>query len=222
MLDRELGLELRDVVDCGALAYVDAWDLQKQLAARRAAQQIPDTLLLLEHPHTYTLGSRGKREHLLVQQAELAAQGIPVLDVDRGGDITYHGPGQLVVYPILWLKGYGVGIVHYLRLLETVLIELCAGYGVTAERVRGYTGAWVGDAKVAAIGAKVDVYGITRHGCALNVNTDLTYFDKIVPCGIRDRGVTSLAELLGHAVAMDEVKARFVQAFDHVFERRVD
>ncbi|MBA3947602.1 MAG: lipoyl(octanoyl) transferase LipB [Herpetosiphonaceae bacterium] len=221
MLGREVGSGLCDIVDLGIVPYVDAWQLQKQLATRRAAGDIPDTLLLLEHPHTYTLGSRGKREHLLVPQSELAAQAIPVLDVDRGGDITYHGPGQLVVYPILWLKGYDVGIVQYLRLLEAVLIELCTSYDLTAERIRGYTGAWAGDTKVAAIGAKVDVHGITRHGCALNVNTDLRYFDKIVPCGIRDRGVTSLAQLLGHPVAMDEVKVRFVQAFDQVFEQYI-
>lgn len=205
------------VVDLDRMPYAEAWAIQRATAAERAAEHTPDTLLLVEHPHTYTFGSRGKREHLLVPQAELEQQGVAVLDVDRGGDITYHGPGQLVVYPILRLRDYGVGIVQYLRLLEDVLVGVCASYGLTAERVRGYTGAWVGNAKVAAIGAKVDVHGITRHGCALNVNTDLRYFDHIIPCGIHDRGVTSLERLLNRRVMLDDAKARFVAAFGEIF-----
>ncbi|GAC1650759.1 MAG: lipoyl(octanoyl) transferase LipB [Herpetosiphon sp.] len=201
------------VLDGGVMQYEEAWALQRQLVARRATGELPDTLFLLEHPHTYTLGSKGKWEHLLVPVTELEAAGISVIKVDRGGDITYHGPGQLVAYPILKLRDYGFGIVHYLRVLETVLIELCAGYGIGATRVRGLTGVWVDNEKVAAIGARVDVHGISLHGCALNVAPDLDYFANIVPCGIQDKGVTSLSRLLGYTPVMDEVKERFVRAF---------
>jgi lipoyl(octanoyl) transferase len=203
----------------GRLGYAEAWALQKQLAAQRAADQIDDTLLLLEHPHTYTFGSRGKRahEHLLVPRAELEAAGVAVLDVDRGGDVTYHGPGQLVGYPILRLAEYNLDAVNYMRALESLLIAVCASYGLQAGRVRHLTGVWVGDQKLAAIGTKVDVNGITLHGFALNVTTDLEYFAKIVPCGIRNKGVASIAGLLGRDVPIDEVSERTVAAFGQVF-----
>ncbi len=201
------------------LDYVAAWALQKELAAQRAADSAGDTLLLLEHPHTYTFGSRGRRahEHLLVPRAELEAAGITVLDVDRGGDVTYHGPGQLVGYPILRLADYQLDAVQYMRALEEVLIAVVASYGLPATRTRHLTGVWVGDTKIAAIGTKVDVYGITQHGFALNVTTDLSYFAKIVPCGIRNKGVSSLARLTGQDVAMADVVHRSVAAFGQVF-----
>lgn len=204
----------------GTIGYAEAWALQKQLAARRAAEEIDDTLLLLEHPHTYTFGSRGRRahEHLLVPRAELEAAGVTVLDVDRGGDVTYHGPGQLVGYPILRLAEYNLDAVAYMRALESVLIAVCESYGQAAGRVRHLTGVWVGEQKLAAIGTKVDVNGITLHGFALNVTTDLDYFTKIVPCGIRNKGVGSLAGLLGRDVPMDEVIARTAAAFGQVFD----
>jgi lipoyl(octanoyl) transferase len=201
----------------GRIAYADAWKLQKELAAQRATDEINDTLLLLEHPHTYTFGSRGKREHLLVPRAALEADGVTILDVDRGGDITYHGPGQLVGYPILRLAGYDLDAVRYLRALEAVLIDVAQSYGLDGQHVRHLTGVWVGNQKLAAIGTKVDVHGITQHGFALNVTTDLRYFDTIVPCGIRNRGVGSLSALLGRDVAMDEVVERTVAAFGTVF-----
>ena len=209
------------VLQLGRMQYAPAWELQKSLAAQRAADTIGDTLVLLEHPHTYTFGSSGKREHLLVPEERLRAEGIAVLTVDRGGDITYHGPGQLVGYPILRLKELGVGVVQYIRLLEEVLIRVASSYGMAAERQRGYTGVWVGDAKLAAIGTKVDKHGITRHGFALNVATDLDYFDRIVPCGIHDRAVCSLESLLGRPVNLDEVIGRTVEAFQAVFDPRV-
>lgn len=204
----------------GTIGYTDAWALQKQLAAQRAAEEIGDTLLLLEHPHTYTFGSRGRRahEHLLVPRAELEAAGVAVLDVDRGGDVTYHGPGQLVGYPILRLAEYNLDAVEYMRALESVLMAVCESYGLAAGRVRHLTGVWVGEQKLAAIGTKVDVNGITLHGFALNVTTDLDYFMKIVPCGIRNKGVGSLAGLLGRDVSMDEVIARTAAAFGQVFD----
>lgn len=201
----------------GSVPYQQAWTLQKRLAAERAAQQSPNTLLLLEHPHTYTLGKQGKREHLLVAPQQLQDESIDVLDVDRGGDITYHGPGQLVAYPILRLADFGIGCVRYMRCLEDVLMLVAASYGITSERQRGYTGVWVGDAKLAAIGTKVDASGITTHGFALNATTDLRYFARIVPCGIEGKQVCSLQSLLGRSVDMSELVDRTVQAFDDVF-----
>lgn len=201
----------------GRIAYIDAWRLQKELAAQRAANQISDTLLLLEHPHTYTFGSRGKPDHLLVPRQELEAQGVAILDADRGGDITYHGPGQLVGYPILRLAEYDLDAVRYLRALEALLIEVGQRYGLDAHHTRHLTGVWVGTQKIAAIGTKVDVHGITQHGFALNVSTDLRYFDNIVPCGIRNRGVGSLAGLLGHDVSMPDVIGHTIDAFGRVF-----
>ncbi len=205
----------------GQMNYRPALCLQMDLAARLAANETGNMLLLLEHPHTYTLGTKGKREHLLAPVEQLAREGIEVLDVDRGGDITYHGPGQLVGYPILRLKDYGIGVVHYIRCLEEVLIRVAAGYGLAAGRQQGYTGVWVGDAKLAAIGTKVDKHGITRHGFALNVSTDLEYFTRIVPCGIRDKGVCSLESLLGRRVAMADVIERMIRVFEEVFDPRV-
>ena len=204
----------------GTIGYAEAWALQKQLAAQRAAGQIDDTLLLLEHPHTYTFGSRGRRahEHLLVPRDELEATGIAVLDVDRGGDVTYHGPGQLVGYPILRLAEYNLDAVEYMRSLESMLIAVCESYGLAAGRVRHLTGVWVGEQKLAAIGTKVDVNGVTLHGFALNVTTDLDYFTKIVPCGIRNKGVGSLAGLLGRDVPLDRVIECVVAAFGQVFD----
>lgn len=201
----------------GRIAYADAWRLQKELAAQRAADLIGDTLLLLEHGHTYTFGSRGKREHLLVPRAQLEAQGVAVLDVDRGGDITYHGPGQLVGYPILRLADCDLDAVRYLRTLENMLIDVARSYGLDAQHVRHLTGVWVGNHKIAAIGTKVDVHGITHHGFALNVATDLAYFDQIVPCGIRNREVGSLAQLLDRDVPMDHVIERTLAAFANTF-----
>lgn len=202
----------------GRVPYADAWKLQKELAAQRAHDLIPDTLLLLEHDHTYTFGSRGKREHLLVPREQLEAESVTILDVDRGGDITYHGPGQLVGYPILRLATYDLDAVRYLRALEAALINVGQSYGLDAQHVRHLTGVWVGNHKIAAIGTKVDVNGITQHGFALNVTTDLDYFAKIVPCGIRNRQVGSLAQLLARVVPMDEVMERTVAAFANVFD----
>lgn len=203
----------------GQVGYAEAWALQKELAAQRAMDAIDDTLLLLEHPPTYTFGSRGRRahEHLLVPRAELEAAGVAVLDVDRGGDVTFHGPGQLVGYPILRLSNYHVDAVGYLRSLEDMLITVVARYGLPAGRMRHLTGVWVGDDKLAAIGTKVDVHGITQHGFALNVATDLGYFAKIVPCGIRNKGVSSLSMLLGRDVPLAEVATHTIAAFSHRF-----
>jgi len=206
------------VVRAGTIDYMAAWEWQRQLAAQRSAGAIGDTLLLLQHPHTYTLGRATKAGHLLVASEALAAQGVALVESDRGGDITYHGPGQVVGYPILKLSRYGGDVLRYLRMLEDTLIVTLAGYGITAGRVAGLTGVWVGNEKIAAIGVKLSASGVTLHGIALNVATDLRYFQQIIPCGIAGRGVTSLERLLGAAPAHAEVEQRVAMAFGQVFD----
>jgi lipoyl(octanoyl) transferase len=206
------------VVRAGTIDYMAAWEWQRQLAAQRSAGAIGDTLLLLQHPHTYTLGRATKAGHLLVASEALAAQGVALVESDRGGDITYHGPGQVVGYPILKLSRYGGDVLRYLRMLEDTLIAALAGYGITAGRVAGLTGVWVGNEKIAAIGVKLSASGVTLHGLALNVATDLRYFQQIVPCGIAGRGVTSLERLLGAAPPHAEVEQRVATAFGQVFD----
>ena len=181
--------------------------MQRALATARREERTPDLLLLVEHPPTFTIGRGGGAAHLLASPAELAALGARVHEVDRGGDITYHGPGQLVGYPILDLLGRGRDVHRYLRLLEEALIRALADLGVAAGRLPPHTGVWVGDEKVAAIGVKIS-RGVTLHGFALNVAPDLRHFEAIVPCGIRDKGVTSLERLLGRAPDAALVAAR--------------
>lgn len=197
------------VIVPGTVAYATAWDWQRSLTARRAAEQIGDTLLLLEHPRVYTAGRRADPANLVYDDAERTRRGIELFEVDRGGDFTYHGPGQLVGYPILRLAGPFV--VDYVRALEDVLIHVAAGYGLDAERVAGMTGVWVGDTKLAAIGVRVSAGYVTSHGFALNVAPDLTDFEGIVPCGIADRGVASLASL-GVDTTVDEAADRVRRA----------
>lgn len=189
----------------GTVDYLEAWELQRRLTEARQADAIPDTLLLLEHPHTYTLGRRGNRENILLSPEELSEREIAVYDVDRGGDVTYHGPGQLVGYPILKLES-GYTYVGYIRDLERALLEAVLDLGADAELKEGYSGVWVGEEKICAIGVKVDAQGVTSHGFALNVHTDLSYFGHIIPCGITDKGVTSLQGVLGRHVASRRVE----------------
>jgi lipoyl(octanoyl) transferase len=188
----------------GLVPYLEAWQLQNQLAADRRAGVIPDTLVLLQHPHTYTIGRRGTREHVYLTEGELAKRGISCLEVDRGGDVTYHGPGQLVGYPILDL-GTSPDVGAYLRGLEQSLIDALAEFGIQAGRMANYTGVWIGDEKIAAIGVKL-AGGITTHGFALNVTTDLELFSHILPCGIPDKGVTSMERQLGRVPSMSAVE----------------
>ncbi len=194
-----------------------AWAWQRELVARRSSGAIRDVLLLLEHPPTYTLGRATKPGHLLVSEAALAEQGIALIESDRGGDITFHGPGQVVGYPILKLSQHGGDLLRYLRMLEQVLIVALAEYGVAGGRIPGLTGVWVGEEKIAAIGVKLSASGVTQHGFALNVTTDLRYFQQIIPCGIADKGVTSLERLLGAAPPRAEVELRVAAAFGEVF-----
>jgi len=200
--------------------YADALLLQRALVEDRRAGRIGDVLLLVEHPHVLTLGVRGDggRSHILITDQALAARGIDVLETGRGGDVTYHGPGQIVGYPIIDLKPDRQDVHRYVRDLEEVLIRTSADYGVSAGRVEGLTGVWVGPEKLAAIGVRIARW-VTSHGFAFNVTTDLEYFSLIVPCGIADRGVTSLDRLLGRAVDRREVEDRIVSRFCDVFER---
>lgn len=221
------------LIQLGEIEYHAAWDVQRQLAAARAEGRISDVLLLLEHPHTYTLGRSGKLEHLLLDEQERAARGVQVVEVDRGGDITYHGPGQLVAYPILHLgKADPTGrlptgdYVGYLRRLEEVLIRTAGEFGIEARREEGYTGVWVdcpaGPEKIAAIGVRVSAGGVSMHGTALNVTTDLSYFGGIIPCGIPDRPVTSMQRLLGDRTPqMEQVREAFARHFAAVLARRL-
>jgi lipoyl(octanoyl) transferase len=215
---------VRDLVvrRLGLVPYNEALDLQKALVEDRRAGRIPDTLLLLEHPHVITLGVKlaDARSHIVASPEVLAERGVEVIETGRGGDVTYHGPGQLVAYPILDLKPDRQDVHRYVRDLEAVMIRLCASYGVTADRSSGLSGAWVGDRKIGAIGVRISRW-ITSHGLAFNVSTDVSYFDLIVPCGIADKGVTSLSVELGRAASVDEVADAFVQAFASVFDRSV-
>jgi lipoyl(octanoyl) transferase len=201
----------------GLVGYEDGLRLQRELVARRKAGIIPDTLLLLEHPHVYTLGRNAKTENLLISAEQLAARGAQVFEIDRGGDVTYHGPGQLVGYPILDLAQHRRDIAWYMRCLEEVLIAVAGEYGLEAGRLAGAPGVWVGNDKLAAMGVHISRW-VTSHGFAFNVNTDLLYFDCIVPCGLRDKGVTSLQKLLGRPFEMEEVAGRLVRHFGRVFE----
>jgi len=198
--------------------YTEALALQRSLVEERRAGRIGDTLLLLEHPHVLTLGVRGDggRSHVLATDEALASRGIEIHETGRGGDITYHGPGQIVGYPIVNLNPDRRDVHRYVRDLETVLIRTAADYGVEAGRIEGLTGVWVGDEKLAAIGVRIARW-ITSHGFALNVSTDLDQFNLIVPCGIADRGVTSLARLLGRPIDMAEVEFCIIEHFANVF-----
>ena len=202
----------------GTIGYQAALDLQAQLVERRKQGLIPDQLLLLEHPPVITLGvrTRNDRSHVLESEAALAAKGVGLFETGRGGDVTYHGPGQLVGYPIVDLKPDRCDVHRYVRDLEEVLIRAVDGFGVRAGRIEGLTGIWVGDQKLAAIGVRISRW-VTSHGFALNVNTDLSHFGLIVPCGITDKGVTSLERLLGHALPMDEVAETVARQFAALF-----
>ena len=213
-----------DVKRLGRIEYQDALDLQQTLVEQRKRGEIGDQLLLLEHPDVITLGvkTRHDRSHVLETEASLAAKGVALFETGRGGDVTYHGPGQLVGYPILDLKPERCDVHRYVRDLEDALIRAAAEFGISAGRVPGLTGIWVGpdgrEDKLAAIGVRISRW-VTSHGFALNVNTDLSRFGLIVPCGIVGRGVTSMQRLLGREVPMAEVEAAVVRAFQAVFAR---
>jgi lipoyl(octanoyl) transferase len=202
--------------------YGDALALQRRLVEERRAGMVPDLLLLLEHPPVITLGVRGDggRSHIVATEERLATLGVEVSESGRGGDVTYHGPGQIVGYPILDLHPDRCDVHRYVRDVEDVMIRTCADYGIQARRIEGLTGAWVDDRKIGAIGVRISRW-ITSHGFAFNVNTNLDAFALIVPCGIADRGVTSLQNLLGRQVPLDHVEEALAYHFGAVFDRRV-
>jgi lipoyl(octanoyl) transferase len=219
-VNRTRALEVRRL---GTIPYDEALELQQQLVDDRKNGRIPDQLLLLEHPPVITLGvkTRNDLSHVLESPPALAARGVALFEAGRGGDVTYHGPGQLVGYPILDLKPDRCDVHRYVRDLEEVLIRAVAQFGIAATRIAGLTGIWVssggGDAKLGAIGVRISRW-VTSHGFALNVNTDLSHFGLIVPCGITDKGVTSMERLLGRSVQMDEVGDVVARSFCEVFE----
>jgi len=227
------------VVDLGLIAYQPASDLQRRLVAARKCGAVPDVLLLCEHPHVITLGRNGQQEHLLASAQLLRQMGVEFHASDRGGDITYHGPGQVIGYPILNLAAIRRDVAWYVRQLEEAMIRATAEFGIVAGRKAGMTGVWVDDVASTASGAETDAAAhyagaeklaaigvhlsrwVTSHGFAYNISTDLRYFDLIVPCGIADKRATSLEQLLGRAVRREEVTPRIVAHLGDVFEREM-
>jgi len=222
-----------DFFDLGVGPYRETWALQgaiqkqiidQKIALRNGetvAERRRDIFLMVEHPHVFTLGKSGDPTHLLRNNAELKELDAEFVKIDRGGDITYHGPGQIVGYPILDLENYFTDIHRYMRSLEEIMIRVCADYGIEAGRIDGMTGTWVGNSKICALGVRCSRW-VTMHGFAFNVKTSLNYFDCIVPCGISDKGVTSLEQLLGHPVSMDEVKLKIRHHFEEIFDVHLD
>ena len=214
-------MQALDVRRLGFVRYGEALQMQRELVEARRAGRVPDLLLLLQHPHVLTLGVRGDggRSHVLATPERLAELGIELFETGRGGDVTYHGPGQVVGYPILDLRPDRCDVHRYVRDLEEVMIRVARDHGIRAGRVSGLTGTWVEAGKIGAIGVRISRW-ITSHGFAFNVNTDLDYFKLIVPCGVADRDVTSLTRLLGRPVSHADVEDRFVRHFCDVFDRQ--
>lgn len=223
-----------ELYDLGHSPYKPTWNLQTAIQQRLVKQKRSrqgqklykpgaeqnDVLLFVEHPHVYTLGKSGNSAHLLKGLAELADIEAEYVEIDRGGDITYHGPGQIVGYPILDLDRHFTDIHKYLRYLEEVIIRTCAEYNIEAGRIEGLTGVWVGDQKICALGIRCSRW-VTMHGFAFNINTDLTYFDHIVPCGISDKEVTSMQKILGRTINEQEVKKHLTTHFEDVFDVKI-
>lgn len=204
------------VIRLGLCDYPEACRLQKDLLSRRISKSIPDTLVILQHPPVFTIGRKGGLDNLLVSPGELARKGIEVHRADRGGDITYHGPGQVVAYPILDLGRHGRDILLAISMYEEAVIRLLAGYGIEGRRIAGCPGVWVGSEKISSVGIGISNW-VTYHGFSININNDLEPFSYIYPCGIRDRGVTSLSRALGGEVDEMDVVERLARAFGEVF-----
>ena len=202
-----------DILDLGLSPFKEVWDLQKELVKKRQYGQIKDTLILAEHEPVYTLGKNANENHIL----QNSPRDVKTYQIERGGDVTFHGPGQLVGYPIMDLHNYNKSISCYMRSLEQLIIDTLAKFRVTAERKDGLTGVWVGDEKIAALGVRVTRW-ITMHGFALNVSPDLTYYSGIIPCGIFEYGVTSMAKQLTDEVAVDSVKQVLIEKFMNQFQ----
>ena len=202
-----------DILDLGVRSYKKVWDLQKELVKKRQNGQINDTLILVEHEPVYTLGKNADENHIL----QHTPKNVKTYQIERGGDVTFHGPGQLVGYPILDLHNYKKSISWYMRSLEQLIIDTLAEYGITAERKVGLTGVWVGDEKIAALGVRVTRW-VTMHGFALNVTPDLIYYSSIIPCGIFEYGVTSMAKLVTNEITVNSVKRVLTKMFMNQFQ----
>ena len=203
------------VEDLGIRSFQEVWDLQKDFQKKRIEKRLDDTLILVEHEPVYTLGKNANKNHLLQSRD----RSVNVFDIERGGDITFHGPGQLVGYPIIDLSYYRRSVSWYMRRLEQLAIDVLKDFGISASRIKGLTGVWVGEEKIAAQGVRISRW-VTMHGFSLNVNPDLSFYDGIIPCGIFDHGITSMEELLGSAQDMDDVKAMVVEKFNNLFIKR--
>jgi lipoyl(octanoyl) transferase len=201
--------------DLGLSPYQQTWDLQKKLQSRRIKNEIEDTVLLVEHEPVYTFGKNADENHLLQNYPD----DVNIFHIERGGDITFHGPGQLVGYPIIDLHNYKMSISWFMRSLEDVIINTLMHYGIAANRKEGLTGVWVKDEKIAALGVRISRW-VTMHGFALNVNTQLHYYDSIIPCGIFEYGVTSMEKVLNKEIDMDEVKHVLIEQFQNVFNQQ--
>ncbi|MQY64890.1 MAG: lipoyl(octanoyl) transferase LipB [Clostridia bacterium] len=209
------------VLDLGLVSYEKAYDLQRKLHKFRREGRIDDVLILLEHEPVVTMGRGGKRDNILVSDELLQSKGIRVFEIDRGGDVTLHCPGQLVGYPILDLKIYGKNIHRYLRNLEEVIIRSLKVYGINGQRIENHTGVWVGGRKVASIGIGIKGW-VTFHGFALNINSDLSYFSLIRPCGFESRMVTSMSEILGRSVEPKDFRRQLIEQFREVFNLQME
>ena len=203
-----------NTMNLGKKSYGEVWSLQKKMQIKRMAGEIDDLLILVEHDPVYTLGKNADVNHLLQSRDRT----IEVFNVERGGDITFHGPGQLVGYPIIDLANYKKSVSWYMHSLEQLTIEVLSEFEILAKRVKGLTGVWVGDKKIAAQGVRLTRW-VTMHGFSINVNTDLSYYNGIIPCGIFDRGVTSMEELLGSTQKMEKIRTLVVNKFNQIFMR---
>lgn len=205
------------VLDLGKADYKEVWDLQKKVHLYKQKKKFEDVIITVEHEPVYTLGKTGNRNHILISDEEMKQRGISYYEIDRGGDITYHGPGQLVVYPVFDLNNHYKDTHRFLRDLEEVVIKTLKEYNINSHRIEEYTGVWVGEEKICAIGIKVSRW-ITMHGLALNVNNDLSYFNKIIPCGIFEKGVTSMKKTLGKEIDIVNLSLNIVNKFADVFK----
>ena len=201
-----------NILDLGLSDYNDTWKLQKKLQSKRILGEIEDHLLLVEHPPVFTLGKNASKQHIINN-----LEGVSIIQTDRGGNITFHGPGQLVCYPILDLNHYKRSITWYMRELEQLIIDVLGEYDIKASRKKGLTGTWVKDKKIAALGVRISRW-VTMHGFSLNINPDLNFYKNIIPCGIKEYGVTSMAKIMGNEVpSMDEVKTKMTKHFTKNF-----
>ena len=206
------------IIDLGLIDYQKAWDLQHLLWSKRVVGELPDLLLFLEHPHVITLGRRGNRSHLLASEEVLEAMRIPIFHVERGGDVTYHGPGQMVVYPIFDLKEYGYRLIRYIGQLEEVILRILKDFGIEGRRDPLNRGVWVDGEKIASVGVAIKRW-VSFHGFSLNYETDLKYFELINPCGLEEKKMTSMGKILGREISREDLVERIDFHFKQIFER---